>query len=75
MKIKLTKIDLDEFLSVLEEMYEQGLDYIDIAVTSTDEGVEMEVSYEEDYFSEEARLPLEDNDTIEDDIKGLEDLA
>lgn len=64
--ILLRKIPLDKFISVLVEMYNHGVDYIDISGVPGEDQDKVAVSFTKDYMSEEGKDNLKD---IEEDIK------
>ena len=64
--MKITKLPLLDFLELLNDLYESGVDYIDMD-NSKEEGEEnvIEITIEENYFMK----PDENNENIEDVAK------
>ena len=62
----LRKIPLDKLIEVLVEMYNHGVDYIDIGGVPGEEEDKVAISFTKDYMSEEGKGNLKD---IEKDIK------
>lgn len=70
MKLKVSKVDLEGLLSILTDLWEKGVDYIDIEL-SEDNDKRISVFFQEDYLSEDAKIILDDEPT---DIKDIDDI-
>ena len=69
--MKLRKIPLENFIVLLQELYEEGADYIDIAEEQDPDGSGqdvIEITVEPDYFFDEEE---EDSSFTEGDINDL----
>jgi hypothetical protein len=53
--IMLRKIPLDKLISVLVEMYNHGVDYVDIGGVPGEEQDKVAISFTKDYMSEEGK--------------------
>jgi len=65
MKDRVRKIDLRQFIDALNELYERGVDYIDIE-TESDRGDDMDgihVFFTKDYINPEYIANFEDNNS------------
>ena len=70
MKLKVSKVDLEGLLAILTDLWEKGVDYIDIEL-SEDNDKRISVFFQEDYLSEDAKIILDDEPT---DIKDIDDI-
>ena len=59
--IMLRKIPLDKLISVLVEMYNHGVDYIDIGGVPGEEQDKVAISFTKDYMSEEGKKHIDDS--------------
>jgi len=75
--MKLRKIPLEEFLTVLTDLFEQGVDYIDITGKTNDEDPEgqdiIKITVIPEYMSKEGDDAPEDNiiDLSQGDLENL----
>jgi len=67
--IILRKIPIDKLIEVLVEMYNHGVDYIDIGGVPGEEQDKMAISFTKDYMTEEGKNNIKDIDDIDDDVK------
>jgi len=63
---KVKKIDLEAFLTILTDLWDKGLDYIDIEIGEDDKKIS--VLFEQDYLSDEAKEMNEDPPSSLDDL-------
>ena len=70
-KFKLTKIPLGELLLILQNMYEEGADYIDIVGTVDEEKVKdsIEIYYLDSYLTKMKPPPMTSYKVTPEDIK------
>jgi len=66
-KFKVKKIDLEAFLTILTDLWDKGLDYIDIELGEDDKKIS--ILFEQEYLSDEAKELNEEPPT---DIKDLD---
>lgn len=64
-QIILRKIPVDKLINLLVEMYNRGVDYIDISGVQEEEQDKMAISFTEDYLTEEAKKEFEAIDPID----------
>ena len=68
--MKLRKVPIEELLTILEDLYEKGVDYIDISGFSSgdnnDEQDVIKISIRPEYMSKEKKDEEEDNYNAED---------
>lgn len=67
--VKIRKIHLDTLIQVLVEMYDKGVDYIDIIGEVDDVQDTVAISFCSEYMSSDAKENFEDLPFIEVDIK------
>lgn len=58
--IMLKKLPLDRLINVLVELYNKGVDYIDITGVPDEEQDRVAISFSKDYMTEEGRKNFED---------------
>lgn len=58
--VMLKKIPLDRLINVLVELYNKGVDYIDITGVPDEEQDRVAISFSKDYMTEEGRKNFED---------------
>lgn len=70
-KLVVKKVDLESFIEILTELWEKGIDFVDIHVGEDDKKISL--SFIEEYLSEEAKNHLKDemNELPPTDIKDL----
>lgn len=61
MKLTVKKIDLQSFIEILTDLWDKGIDYIDIAVGEDEKRIS--ILFEEGYLSDEAKEQLPDKPT------------
>jgi hypothetical protein len=67
------KIPLDELLQILSDLYEKGVDYIDIlAPDNPIEDDKMTIKFTHEYMSEEALESLDENELADDEEEILD---
>ena len=64
-QIILRKIPVDRLINLLVEMYNRGVDYIDISGVQEEEQDKMAISFTEDYLTEEAKKEFSAIDPID----------
>jgi len=62
--VTIQKIPLNNFIDVLVDLYNRGVDFIDIVGTQGDEKDYMAITFSKDYMSEEAIDDFENDPTI-----------
>jgi hypothetical protein len=55
--VRLVKIPLHEFISILVDLYEQGVDYIDIEGNNTERQDSVNILFNKEYMAEESLEP------------------
>lgn len=73
MKLKVSKVDLEGLLTILTDLWEKGVDFIDIEL-SEDNDKRIAVFFQEDYLSKDAKIILDDEPTDIKDIDNINDL-
>jgi len=61
----LKKVDINELMDIMSELWERGVDYVDIIIKPEDNTISL--MFTEDYLSDEAKEGLDDVEEIEDD--------
>jgi hypothetical protein len=59
--VMLKKLPLDKLIDVLVELYNKGVDYIDITGVPDEEQDRVAISFSKDYMTEEGRKNFEDS--------------
>ena len=52
-EVNIQKVDLDNLIAILVNLYDSGVDYIDITGTAGDDTSYMSISFNKSYMSEE----------------------
>ena len=73
MKLKVSKVDLEGLLTILTDLWEKGVDFIDIEL-SEDNDKRIAVFFQEDYLSKDAKISLDNEPTDIKDIDNINDL-
>lgn len=75
-KVVLRKIPLEIFLNVLMEIYEQGVDYVDIVGVPDEEQDTIGVTFSQDYISPEAidNFKIDEDKNIDINLSDDQDL-
>lgn len=73
MKLKVSKVDLEGLLTILTDLWEKGVDFIDIEL-SEDNDKRIAVFFQEDYLSKDAKIILDNEPTDIKDIDNINDL-
>lgn len=60
-KLVVKKVDLESFIEILTELWEKGIDFVDIHVGEDDKKISL--SFVEEYLSEEAKNYLKNEMT------------
>jgi len=55
--VRLVKIPLHEFISILVDLYEQGVDYIDIEGNNNEKQDSVNIIFNKEYMAEESLEP------------------
>lgn len=72
-EVNIQKVDLDDLINILVDLYDRGVDYIDITGISGEEKSYMSISFNKSYMTEEA---VDDFDSIpQDDLFTNEKLS
>jgi hypothetical protein len=64
-EVILRKIPVDKLIDLLVEMYNQGVDYIDISGTQDEDQDNMVISFTRDYMTEEGQKNFKEDDSID----------
>jgi hypothetical protein len=64
-EIKIQKIPLDRLIETLVDLYNKGIDYIDIAGVSGDEQDRMAIVFTKDYMTEEGKKNFGEDDELD----------
>jgi hypothetical protein len=59
--VMLKKIPLDKFIDILVELYNRGVDYIDISGIPDEEQDRVAISFSKDYLTEEGKKNFENS--------------
>jgi hypothetical protein len=75
-KVVLRKIPLEIFLNVLMEIYEQGVDYVDIIGVPDEEQDTIGVTFSQDYISPDAidNFKIDEDNNIDINLSDDQDL-
>ena len=73
-ELRLKKIPLKVFLEALTDIYNRGVDYVDIIGTPGEEQDSIGIAIKEEYFSKDL-LDEEENDEINDRLEKGKDLS
>lgn len=60
--MKIKKIPLEDFISILVELYDKGVNYIDISGTSKDNQDMIKINVLEEYMEEQSSTPFSEED-------------
>ena len=64
-EIKIQKIPLDRLIETLVDLYNKGIDYIDIAGVSEDEQDRMAIVFTKEYMTEEGKKNFGEDDELD----------
>jgi hypothetical protein len=64
-EIKIQKIPLDRLIETLVDLYNKGIDYIDIAGVSGDEQDRMAIVFTREYMTEEGKKNFGEEDELD----------
>jgi hypothetical protein len=70
-ELRLKKIPLKPFLEALTDIYNRGVDYVDIIGTSGDEQDSIGIAIKEEYFSEPDDNEEEEKNLSDEDLNQL----
>lgn len=70
-ELRLKKIPLKPFLEALTDIYNRGVDYVDIIGTSGDEQDSIGIAIKEEYFSETDDNEEEEKNLSDEDLNQL----
>ena len=61
----LKKVDINELMDIMMELWERGVDYVDIIIKPENNTISL--MFTEDYLSDEAKEELDDVEELEDE--------
>lgn len=67
-EVKIQKIPLDRLIETLVELYNKGIDYIDISGVAGDDQDRMAIVFTKDYMTEEGKKNFGEDDEVDVEI-------